>query len=609
MSIRVEECSRFSLRTSLLGEASSPVAMQPLAPQPMVRQAPAAAAPTGARTLTFKNLVTAPLVAAAPPAAPVKYAPTTQTAHVLASIAHAQRRATALPVVAPPRAANDNRLLPSGYVSGGNVSAGAQAEVMRLTATLDALQAQMGAQGDRLAKTEASLVRANRTMSSERATANARLLRMQTELQDLRVKEGKLREQAATRIFADPARSQTSFDASVKRVQEFDSKIADLTEAVARISAERDAMAKRAETNGVVAAERAAALQTIGGERDVARKSRDDIQERLTTSSQTCATLEETLADARSDKEAVEAQATAAAADHAEGVVQLRADLAKLAERLEAVGAERDAVVRERAELQARVDTAAAADAAALDTAAAVEAVDVSEAPRAVETAAAADAGESVVALTHDSHQVELLSLQTRVDALLQENDELQREISALTPSSLLEENKLLRKEKTVVSDAAAALRDDVAALTNENERLRTEHAAPPADLLNLMDEPATGGDAVPEQALAAKPSVERAPRVARGAARAATALRAAVPFGVGVPRAPPPGHAHALLDAEMDAATGAGTNDANPDVVGLIKAISEDVRTAWLRERRKYLLATGMEESKVDTTLLQYAT
>ena len=154
-------------------------------------------------------------------------------------------------------------MLPSGYVSGGDARSGARAEVLRLTAKLDALQAHMTTQGERLAKTEASLVRANRTMTSERATANGRLLRMQTELQELRSKEAKLREQTATRIFADSGRSQTDFDASVKRVQEFDAKVADLTERVEKLTMERDTATKQA-TDATTRAETMSVTVIVG---------------------------------------------------------------------------------------------------------------------------------------------------------------------------------------------------------------------------------------------------------------------------------------------------------------------------------------------------------
>lgn len=142
-------------------------------------------------------------------------------------------------------AVSQSRTLPSGYLSGGNLRMEAQAEVMRLSATIDTLNSQLSSQSERLQRTEASLVRANRSMTSERATSNARMLRMQTEVKELRAREGTIREAtlAKARLETQSA-STSSFEEVAKRAEERDNEMTTMSSRVAELSNERDALSK-----------------------------------------------------------------------------------------------------------------------------------------------------------------------------------------------------------------------------------------------------------------------------------------------------------------------------------------------------------------------------
>jgi hypothetical protein len=177
---------------------------------------------------------------------------TQNTLAAIARIADEQRRrgdkATVSNTAAPLPSLGAVRTLPSGYISGGNTRIDSQAEVMRLTATIDALNSKIASQADRLQRTEASLVKANRSITSERATSNARLLKLQNDLKELRAREAAVREAAVTqaRQVKQKLDASSSFEASAKRAEEYDAKIQDLSETVKTLTAEKEAEHKKA---------------------------------------------------------------------------------------------------------------------------------------------------------------------------------------------------------------------------------------------------------------------------------------------------------------------------------------------------------------------------
>ena len=587
-----------------------------------------AAVPKGAQTLTFKNLIAAPL------AQPSTLQPPARTsganaAHVLATIAAAQKRAAPLPLVAS-RPPVDDRVLPSGFLSGGNVAAGAQAEVLRLSAKLDALQTHLSAQSDRLLKTEASLVRANRTMTSERATANARLLRMQTDLTDLRSKEAKLRDQATKRIFSEPKRSQSSFESSVERVQEFDAKISNLTQSLANMSAERDALTKqareacmRADGSATVAAERGVALQTLQDSHAHLLQSHTALKEKLDS-----ATAHQGVLLERIESSNTEAEVTAAS---------LQSRLDELVLRLAATKLERDAATSARTELQEQID---AASAAGDDLAVGAE----------VEVTTEAHANTDL----YDAACANIEALTARVDALVYENQALKETVDDLSTSALSGENELLTEKASVASTAAESLRHELDTLTHQHDELRRElqqqqcldesiatdapaanvadpmdvcnaveatHTAAeegsvamatdgcvvaeaPPDMLNLIDTPVEGVSctvnapvmvfATPKQRVVCS-KVRRA----RIPHKLANVIGATTAFGEGVQKSLPWTAENLLTSTDASGTNGLKTAP-HPDVQSLFNAISADVRTSFLQQRQKYLRASGMDDSSV---------
>lgn len=173
---------------------------------------------------------------------------TQETLQAIARIAQQQRSQpapTPMMPTAPTNGGAGAHTLPSGFLNGGNQHVDAQAEVMRLAATVDSLNTKLGSQAERLQRTEASLVRANRAMTSERATANARLLRMQNEVKELKSRETSLRENALAQARRELQKTDAAFNESVKRAEEFDAKLTTLQDTIQALTAEREALSKQ----------------------------------------------------------------------------------------------------------------------------------------------------------------------------------------------------------------------------------------------------------------------------------------------------------------------------------------------------------------------------
>ena len=212
---------------------------------------------TPSLALSFNSLTNKRATAAANPqqaAVAARARSTQETMQAIARIAEQQKmRAAATGAPPPPMpalgmgaaSASSSRTLPSGFIHGGTQRVDAQAEVMRLTATIDTLNAKLASQSERLQRTEASLVRANRAMTSERATSNARLLRMQNEVKDLRAKESTVRENALAQARREVQKTDSAFAESVKRAEQYETKMSGLEERVAALSGEKEALAAR----------------------------------------------------------------------------------------------------------------------------------------------------------------------------------------------------------------------------------------------------------------------------------------------------------------------------------------------------------------------------
>ena len=151
-------------------------------------------------------------------------------------MAEYQQRTRPPPAPTPPPT-NSQRLLPGGFLNGGTVRNDAQAEVLRLSATIEALNSKYSAQSERLARTEASLVRANRAVTSERATSNARLLKLQNELKEMKHKEAKLQETALAR--RELSKTDVAFSESAKRAEAMDAELCELRERAAALATAR----------------------------------------------------------------------------------------------------------------------------------------------------------------------------------------------------------------------------------------------------------------------------------------------------------------------------------------------------------------------------------
>ena len=190
----------------------------------------------------------------------------------IARIAEDQKMRAAFGSQMPSASPNSTRTLPSGFIHGGNQRVDSQAEVLRLSATVDSLNSKLTSQSERLQRTEASLVRANRSMTSERATSNARLLRMQTEVKDLRSREATIRESVLAQAHREAQKPASVFGEAAKRAEEYDSKLASLEQAVKTVSEEKNTLETRISTisielqHSVARAEAAEAKASENGE-------------------------------------------------------------------------------------------------------------------------------------------------------------------------------------------------------------------------------------------------------------------------------------------------------------------------------------------------------
>jgi len=276
------------------------------------------------------------------------------------------RMASVAPTIGLGASADATRTLPSGYIHGGNQRVDAQAEVMRLTATVDALNGKLVSQSERLQRTEASLVRANRAMTSERATSNARLLRMQNEVKDLRSRESTVRENALSQARREVQKSDVAFGESAKRAEVYDAKLSALEERIRTLSGEKTSLSTRVEelvanleqsavrVNAEEANLTASAADTPGNEEEMARLSQSveaasaakkELAERL---SETEARHEAVLLELEEARFGADTARAAMAQSHSaleDARQQLRTEVGALLSRNESLQARLDEIV------------------------------------------------------------------------------------------------------------------------------------------------------------------------------------------------------------------------------------------------------------------------
>lgn len=668
MSIRVEdaaeEASRFSLRTSVLGTAAptAPTAAR-LATAPLQRSQPHAiaftvppqtaqvaqmahagyagygvAAPPATQMLSFNSLVTRPAQATAAPAGHPLVRDPLAAARALEAISHAQRRgvAAATTHAAAPLTAliGGNRTLQAGYISGGSMRDDPRAELMRLSATVDTLQNQLGAQTERLQKTEASLMRANRSMTSERAAANARLVRMQTELQDARARETKLRETAASQMLRDTVPSQPSFNESVKRVEEFDALISKLKEDLQVGATERDALAAKLSALTEQHGELSEKHSTDTAAADNVRAQLEVTKADCVALAKTRAALEGELADTTAQRDEamaasidpsvvealrVECSAALVARDALEAkLAEARDECAALSTRLctattapPATDAmmmppEGEAPAADEGAAEEVADEAAEEGAVAPSVTGAMmmpedEAAPATEVPdEATEEAAEAEAAAESGA-TGCAADIDVSSLRATIDALTKQKDALQTRCDALSEAAssatamqtdayskhydrFLYRDTVYQPRRvlyTAGTDCSFETDDDVSFPTPSG--LPAPLAPTPADVSDPADTAVPAAPSAPVEkparrgtrTIAFRPPVNKVSRFPVGC------------NGTGITRVTPP----RLFD------TAASADDA--DVQKLVDAIHTDLMDAVTHHRRRYLMASGLTEEE----------
>lgn len=672
MSIRAEdaarEASRFSLRTTFLGGA--PPTATVAQPPPVRRVGPPSTAAAGvfplphstagsfqgpqkpqgahASALTFGSIT-----GRTPPtshAASANGALSPHAADVMRRLAEAQNQhfhqqqqhpqqltqsASSAATVsgahtrAPLGQQRNDRILQSGYINGGSMRADATAEIMRLTGLADSLNSKLAMQSERLAKTESSLVRANRSMTSERATYNGRMLRMQTELKDLKASESKMKEKLSSEASFQTSKAAT-FEESVKKAEEIETKIENYQGAVAQLTArlaaastlatdaQSKALALESERDGLSA--RLAACTGAFEERGAYEAKIAQLTDELSgvtrahaestgAASAATARVEALSAEWEAEKAATatlvsshgEALATARAAHEAE-----RAEKAQLLERIVTLTASNE-------ELAARLPDASAVAAAGMNTGCGTYA----------EPSGVLEAEEIAAIRECAAREFEGEDIEGDAAALAASAATTDGRIRALALEALSEGNKLdavamyaLIARRDVL-DAAIAAVPAVSALAERGPAVADdvgEELRPPprhAPYGSSVRVPAPerrgeaprflfngGRDACPRDTRHAKTSAHlggfrsNIHKMVSQRERRAPAIAAAIP--------PWAATAHAVV-FESSAATTAAQNEMQERVQRLVKAVSSDITNACVQKRRDYLAAVGKSTIEIE--------
>lgn len=569
------------------------------------------------------------------------------------------RRMASAPITALGAPSDGTRTLPGGYISGGNTRIDAQAEVMRLTATVDALNGKLVSQSDRLQRTEASLIRSNRAMISERATSNARLLRMQNEVKDLRSRESTVCENALAQARREVQKSDASFCELAKRAEAYDTKLSALEERVRTLSGEKASLSARVEelvanleqsavrVDAAEAKLTAYAVDTPGKEEDMTRLSQS-VEAASTAKNELAARLADTEAKhaavlieldaarvgAESAREAV-AQSDSA---HEDVRKQLHAEVEGLLSRNDALQARLDEIVsfpiandcdapchtdgvsgevhigeESREDLESRL--------IALDA-------QIGEALSELDTCSGIEASKCYKRTGRLTKQRHTIQTELKKRPPLHEDTPQTPHTAATMVQSLRAELDASQASLRVVGAPIGcySLADDDDWESRQStiewwmDRLKDDETGVDSD----ERDGATGTCKSPESSLVFQSSPSKLQ--SRCALGAQSQHPVACRIGASMARY---GHGKRLsscrvnpmslyrltrakLDTNAMGATGAmptgNGGDIPADVAALIEAVSKDISDACLRQRSSYLATTGMSDSEIKNELSVYA-
>ena len=237
-------------------------------------QARAAAASTPGGGVVTSGLTFGSIVGSSSPQAPHALGVNQHAAETMRKLAQLQKMSVGAPAVpaqtkkfiADP-AMSHQKILTAGYVHGGSARTDTSAEIMRLTALVDSLNTKVSAQAERLQKTESSLLKANQAITNERATYNARMLRMQADLKSSKDSEMALKKHVTkleTNVAAH-ATSKRSFEEAAQKAEQFDEKIVSLESQLSSLTKERDALVLELSKTNASAEDK---LKLLSSERD-----------------------------------------------------------------------------------------------------------------------------------------------------------------------------------------------------------------------------------------------------------------------------------------------------------------------------------------------------
>lgn len=176
-----------------------------------------------------------------------------------------KKMAPAAVATTPNMAIDLNRRIPAGYVHGGQDNTG---EVMRLTALLEDSRVKLDRVQTKLTASETSVCRANNALTSERATAKARLAQMANELRTSREMEQKLRVELST----TPTATKAVHDAEAFRIK---------AEGAIHVSEENEQLKAGLQQREKEVVEMTKAFETLKVEHAALQASHDSISEQL----------------------------------------------------------------------------------------------------------------------------------------------------------------------------------------------------------------------------------------------------------------------------------------------------------------------------------------
>jgi hypothetical protein len=141
------------------------------------------------------------------------------------------------------------RVLGPGFVSGGSLSVESGAEIMRLTAQVESMNQKLKVQSEKLQRTEASLVNANKLHEKERSQSNANMMSANSKIHDLKQKENQLSKCCADltsrlnqQTVVNTASAGGTFELAAKRAEEFDEQLTVWKDKVETLSSEKESL-------------------------------------------------------------------------------------------------------------------------------------------------------------------------------------------------------------------------------------------------------------------------------------------------------------------------------------------------------------------------------